>query len=246
MYEDQLAKFTEELKKDGLKEPVMISIGQRDRQVSVGEGNHRMNAFINMGMDYIPARVTRGTDNYGAWTYYYDKMSRVPLDDYFPADSKPTDVFDNMYDHGDFTPLNDKAMKRMEYEKVDIPLFADKEVEFTGKVPKGIYGKQFQTVSKTLVKQLNEMVEKYYDFKQKDSDFELILGDALEWYSKSDGIMIIQIEEAIENLGNEITDIELEQILGYVKPKYTPTEDSKELADLLDSLGDWNYVDDED
>lgn len=242
----ELDKFGEGLKKDGLKEPVMISIGQRDRQVSVGEGNHRMNAFINMGMDYIPARVTRGTDNYGAWTYYYDKMSRVPLSDYFPADAKPTDVFDTMYDHGDFPPLDDKAMKKMEYDKVDIPLFADKEIEFTGKVPKGIYGQQFQEVSKTLIKQLNEMVEKYYDLKQNDSSFELILSESLEWYSKSDGIMLIQIEEAIENLGEEINTIELEKYFGYKKKEYTPTEDSEELSKMLDELDDWDFDEYED
>jgi ParB-like nuclease domain len=95
----EMREFADELMQDGLEDPVMIIIGQEDRRVSIGEGNHRTFAHIQAGLDYVPARVARQVKNIrGA---YYDKMSRVPEDDYFPADSSPENVFDTFYDHGD-------------------------------------------------------------------------------------------------------------------------------------------------
>lgn len=92
-----MQEFAEELKRDGLTDPVMMIIGQEDRNVSVGEGNHRMNAFELAGLDYVPVRVARSMTNLRGT--YYDKMSRVPEDEYFPADASPENVFDTFYDH---------------------------------------------------------------------------------------------------------------------------------------------------
>jgi hypothetical protein len=102
--DDEMQDFAEQLQKEGLKDPVMIIIGQQDRRVSVGEGNHRMNAFIKAGLDYVPARVSRQQRNDGRGTYYYDKMERVPSDDYFKADASPEEVFDTFQDKGEYPP----------------------------------------------------------------------------------------------------------------------------------------------
>jgi hypothetical protein len=97
----EMKEFAEKLKEEGLKDPVMIIIGQEDRRVSIGEGNHRTFAFIEAGLDKVPARVVRQRTNSGG--VYYDKMERVPQYDYFKADASPEEVFDTFWD-ADYLP----------------------------------------------------------------------------------------------------------------------------------------------
>ena len=87
----EFEKLVEDIKTNGIEEPVMIFIGQKDRTVTLGEGNHRMMAAMMAGLKSIPARVIR---NQYAEGVSNNKMSRVPVDDYFPADASPLDVFD--------------------------------------------------------------------------------------------------------------------------------------------------------
>lgn len=238
-YEEQMQEFSEELVRDGLKEPVMISIGQHDRQVSVGEGNHRMNAFIMAGLDFVPARVLRSNTNWGGQTQFYDKMSRVPLNEYYQGDASPDEVFDTYYDKGDIPTLDVKAMKKMKYDEAEIPVFTKGDgVRFGGEVPKGIFGKQFSKVSKTLLKQFNEMTETYEKYGGEESiTYSAILDEAVEWYSKKDGMMIIDVEKAIEDLGMALNDIEYEMAIGK-RPTINvigdDDDDDLDLDDLLD------------
>lgn len=96
---NEMKQFAEQLLEEGLQDPVMIIIGQEDRKVSIGEGNHRTFAHIMAGVDNIPARVIRQRTNEGG--VYYDRMSNVPKDDYFKGDAKPEEVFDTFYDHAE-------------------------------------------------------------------------------------------------------------------------------------------------
>jgi hypothetical protein len=43
--------------KDGVKEPLIIEYSANDNAVIVIEGNHRINSAIDLGMEYLPARV---------------------------------------------------------------------------------------------------------------------------------------------------------------------------------------------
>lgn len=97
----EMREFANQLLEEGLKDPVMMIIGQQDRRVSIGEGNHRTFAHLYAGLDYVPVRVSRQQKNEGGMTVYYDKMSAVPKDDYFKADASPEEVFDTFYDHSD-------------------------------------------------------------------------------------------------------------------------------------------------
>lgn len=101
----EMKELAEDILKNGLKEPVHIEIGQEDRKVGIGEGNHRTFAFIEAGLDYIPATVYRNSSGktYSSTAKYYDKMHSIPKDDYIPANMNPYEVFDTFYD-GDYLP----------------------------------------------------------------------------------------------------------------------------------------------
>lgn len=88
--------------KGGLAEVPYFSIGQQDRHVKVGEGNHRMNVYHELGLDFIPMRVMRTQLGEESGSHAYDKMSRVPKNDYFKADASPAEVFDTFYDGGEY------------------------------------------------------------------------------------------------------------------------------------------------
>jgi ParB-like nuclease domain len=116
----QMKEFAEKLKTEGLREPISLTIGQQDRRVSVGEGNHRMFAMEMNGEEFVPVRVVRTQKNLGG--KYYDKMSQVPQYDYFPADANPLQVFDT-FDDGDYLPEDpdEKAVNKqydLKYEKM--------------------------------------------------------------------------------------------------------------------------------
>ena len=42
---------------DGVKEPLIIEYNQEDKMVLLVEGNHRLNSAVEMGLEYLPARV---------------------------------------------------------------------------------------------------------------------------------------------------------------------------------------------
>jgi hypothetical protein len=111
----KMKEFAEQLAVEGLREPISLTIGQQDRRVSVGEGNHRMFAMEMNGEEYVPVRVVRTQNNIGG--KYYDKMSKVPVDDYFPADASPLDVFDT-FDDGDYLPEDpDEIAEKEKHDK---------------------------------------------------------------------------------------------------------------------------------
>ena len=87
--------FHNDVVSQGLKHPLIITVGKKSRTAKLGEGNHRLAVAIAAGYDYIPARVIVGSE-WGS-----DKMAKgtldkdlIPIaDKYFPSDAKPSDVF---------------------------------------------------------------------------------------------------------------------------------------------------------
>lgn len=86
------AQIAREIEEEGLREEVIFEIGQQDRKVSLGEGNHRAQAFELLGRLWIPARVMRRQWNEEGRVF--DRMAAVPRDAYFPGDANPRSVFD--------------------------------------------------------------------------------------------------------------------------------------------------------
>jgi hypothetical protein len=82
--------------KDGVKEPIIIEYSAQDNAVLVIEGNHRINSAIDLGMEYLPARVvlkkySKFTPNQLKSTM---KVSGVTADKsgYISSDLKPSQV----------------------------------------------------------------------------------------------------------------------------------------------------------
>lgn len=86
--------------KKGIVEPLMLEIGQKDQKVSLGEGNHRLAAAEQLGLEYVPVRILRrmelGSEPRSVTANRPNvAITKVPVDSYFPADSRPSDVFIN-------------------------------------------------------------------------------------------------------------------------------------------------------
>lgn len=98
---EQMAEFIDNIILNGIKEPLMLVIGQKDRRVVLGEGNHRLYAAQAIGYKKVPVRVLRYNKLGDDRGIFYDKMSRVPVKGYFPADSSPLEVFDDFIEMED-------------------------------------------------------------------------------------------------------------------------------------------------
>lgn len=49
--------LTNKFKSEGIKEPLIIEYNHEDKKVLLIEGNHRLNVAIDLGLEYLPARV---------------------------------------------------------------------------------------------------------------------------------------------------------------------------------------------
>jgi ParB-like nuclease domain len=167
-----MTEFAWKLKSEGLEEPILIIIGQEDRRVSIGEGNHRTFAFEEAGFDKIPARVMRQRTNPSG--VYYDKMDKVPVDDYFKGDASPKEVFDTYYDADSLPKL---TPKKDGYHPYKIDGGTHKNV-----VVDGIYAEGKKEPSSKVEKLVSEMEELRKELDEKDQPvfFTLNYWDILE------------------------------------------------------------------
>jgi hypothetical protein len=82
--------------KDGVKEPIIIEYSAQDDAVLVIEGNHRINSAIDLGMEYLPARVV--LRKYGNYTPEKLKSTmkvngiQANSSNYIPSDLKPSQI----------------------------------------------------------------------------------------------------------------------------------------------------------
>jgi len=76
----------------GYLESLILQVGQKDRQVNLGEGRHRLMAAVINGRSHVPVRISRSMELGDGLVCRH--MSRVPTDAYFSADSSPSRVFD--------------------------------------------------------------------------------------------------------------------------------------------------------
>jgi 8-oxo-dGTP pyrophosphatase MutT (NUDIX family) len=82
--------------RDGVKEPLIIEYSPQDNAVLVIEGNHRLNSAIDLGMEYLPARVVLRKYSKFAPNQLKSTMSvsGVTADErgYISSDLKPSQV----------------------------------------------------------------------------------------------------------------------------------------------------------
>jgi hypothetical protein len=82
--------------KNGVQEPLIIEYSPQDKAVLVIEGNHRINSAIDLGMEYLPARVV--LKKYSKFTPSQLKNSmkvegiKANSSNYIPSDLKPSQI----------------------------------------------------------------------------------------------------------------------------------------------------------
>jgi hypothetical protein len=89
-YPGQLHEQRESIKKEGIKEPLILIYGKADQTATLGEGNTRLANAHALGISHVPVRVVRwsGPRN-GA------KVPKPPVGDrtgYIPGDLSPSDL----------------------------------------------------------------------------------------------------------------------------------------------------------
>jgi hypothetical protein len=82
--------------KEGVKSPLIIEYSAEDNAVLIIEGNHRLNSAIDLGMEYLPARVV--LKKYGKYSPVKIKNAmkvdgiKANSSNYIPSDLKPSYV----------------------------------------------------------------------------------------------------------------------------------------------------------
>lgn len=88
-------EIMDSITKEGLREPLVILVGKNSRTAKLGEGNHRLVALREMGYTHAPARCIVGSEwGKGGPNLDYDLIPQP--DEYFPADSRPSKVFNSL------------------------------------------------------------------------------------------------------------------------------------------------------
>jgi len=82
--------------KDGVKEPIIIEYSEQDNSVLVIEGNHRINSAIDLGMEYLPARVVLKKYSTFSPSQLKNTMKvqgiKANSSNYIPSDLKPSQI----------------------------------------------------------------------------------------------------------------------------------------------------------
>jgi len=68
--EEDWQEFLEDIKKNGIKEPILIFVN-KDGSIVIGEGNHRIQAAKQLGLEYVPV-VVRFFGNSQKKVHYFD------------------------------------------------------------------------------------------------------------------------------------------------------------------------------
>lgn len=53
------SELTEDIRQNGIREPLLLAYSQKSRTVVLGEGNHRLEAARRLGMEHVPVRAVR-------------------------------------------------------------------------------------------------------------------------------------------------------------------------------------------
>jgi len=91
---ERMAQLRREIEEEGLREPVLISVGKNSRTAITGEGNHRVLAAHQLGYTHIPVRAmvgdAAGSDVFPEGAHDEDIIPKP--NKYFPSEAKPSRV----------------------------------------------------------------------------------------------------------------------------------------------------------
>lgn len=93
--DDEIWEMSQDIRRHGMRNPVIISAGKNSRTAKVGEGNHRVEAADLEGFTHVPAWVsvgdTGGDDVFPKGYHHHDLIPESNR--YFSAESRPSEVF---------------------------------------------------------------------------------------------------------------------------------------------------------
>lgn len=91
---ERMAQLRREIEEEGLREPVLLSVGKNSRTAITGEGNHRVLAAHQLGYTHIPVRAmvgdAAGSDVFPEGAHDEDIIPKP--NKYFPSEAKPSRV----------------------------------------------------------------------------------------------------------------------------------------------------------
>lgn len=91
--EEKMEQLRNEIEAEGLREPVLISVGKNRRTAVTGEGNHRVLAAHQLGYTHIPARAAVGDAYHERFPEGAHDEDIIPQPNkYFPSEAKPSRV----------------------------------------------------------------------------------------------------------------------------------------------------------
>jgi 8-oxo-dGTP pyrophosphatase MutT (NUDIX family)/RimJ/RimL family protein N-acetyltransferase len=89
--------LADDIKTNGIREPLMLTYHQREKTLTLGEGHHRLIAAGIAGLKEVPVRVARNTTNHLAGDTRYLPAVPAPTpyperNGYVPGDLRPSDI----------------------------------------------------------------------------------------------------------------------------------------------------------
>ena len=84
-------ELTEDVRANGIREPLVLQYHQKNRTVLLGEGNHRLEAARRVGLEHVPTRVMRyNMEGPGKPVRGIDPNE----DGYVPGELRPSQIMD--------------------------------------------------------------------------------------------------------------------------------------------------------
>lgn len=96
MNKKEIKALADDIKQNGLSEPLMINVGKDSRTAELGEGNHRLEALKQLGYTHAPTRVMVGKNWGKEKGGNYDTDLLPKSGEYFSSDAKPSSVFKSL------------------------------------------------------------------------------------------------------------------------------------------------------
>ncbi|MBO8173452.1 MAG: ParB N-terminal domain-containing protein [Bacillaceae bacterium] len=93
----RMARLTEDIRKNGIRKPLMLLVGKQDRRVQLAEGNHRLVAAFLSRMDTVPVYVMVQRNIVFGQSAVCREMNKLPRTGHFPSIAHPDQVFDRYH-----------------------------------------------------------------------------------------------------------------------------------------------------
>lgn len=86
----RVSEQRESLSKHGFREHILVNYDKSTGNITVGDGNHRLQAAVELGITHVPVKVHRLSIDSGAVTRHVGKLPRQEQGEYVPPDMHPS------------------------------------------------------------------------------------------------------------------------------------------------------------